>query len=161
MTNVTNYNMLGQVLEKDSITLTQMLHETKKNPNFRKAGDIITFTGVVRETTGDPEGVSGKKVEKIEIQVHKEVADRQLTLICQELIETHDLIEARIVHFYGIFSLGDVLVHCIVASKHRTEGFTALKEMIEAYKHRAYIWKAEIYTDGSEKWISTIPFKET
>lgn len=153
--------MLGQVLEKDSITLTQMLHETKKNPNFRKAGDIITFTGVVRETTGDPEGVSGKKVEKIEIQVHKEVADRQLTLICQELIETHDLIEARIVHFYGIFSLGDVLVHCIVASKHRTEGFTALKEMIEAYKHRAYIWKAEIYTDGSEKWISTIPFKET
>jgi molybdopterin synthase catalytic subunit len=152
--------MLGQVLEKDSIALTQIIDETRKNPLFGQAGDIITFTGVVRETTGDPKGDSTKTVEKIEIQVHKELAGQQLTEICQELIEKYDLIEARMVHFYGFFSVGDVLVHCVVVSKHRTEGFHAIKEMIDAYKHRAYIWKAEIYTDGTEKWISTIPSEE-
>lgn len=161
MSDIPKLDVLGQVLEKNSITLTQILNETKKNPRFGQAGDIITFTGVVRETTGDPKGTPAKKVEKIEIQVHKELADQQLTTICHELIKKHDLIEARIVHFSGTFSVGDVLVHCIVASKHRTEGFKAMAEMIEAYKHRAYIWKAEIYTDGTEKWISTTNLEET
>jgi molybdopterin synthase catalytic subunit len=147
--------MLGQVLDKNSVTLTQLLDETKKNPHFGQAGDIITFTGVVRESSGDPKGDPTKKVEKIEIQVHKEMADQQLTVICQELVEEYNLVEARIVHFYGTFSVGDVLVHCVVASRHITEGFEAITKMIDAYKHRAYIWKAEIYPDGTEKWIST------
>ena len=160
MSDIANLGVLGQVLDKNSVTLTQILDETKKNPNFGKAGDIITFTGVVRETSGDPKGTPIKKVEKIEIQVHKEMADQQLTTICHELISKYDLVEARIVHFYGTFSIGDVLVHGVVASRHRTEGFNALMEMIDAYKHRAYIWKAELYSDGTEKWISTSPPEE-
>ncbi len=83
------------------------------------------------------------------------MADEQLHQICTELIEQYNLIDARVVHYHGFFNVGENLVHCVIASKHRKKGFKALEEMIESYKHRAYIFKCEIYEDGTTEWITT------
>ncbi|MFW9995267.1 MAG: molybdenum cofactor biosynthesis protein MoaE [Candidatus Odinarchaeota archaeon] len=140
----------GMVIEKGSITLEQIIESVKSNPAFNQAGDIITFTGVVRETSIE----SDKIVTGIEIESYEEPAQIELTKLCNELIERHELIDVRMVHFSGIFSVGEILIHCVIASKHRKEGFIALEEMIDEYKHRAYIFKREIYTDGTSEWIS-------
>lgn len=141
----------GLIVEKDSVTLEQIIEDVRKNINFGKAGDIISFTGTARETSI----LSEKKVKQIEIQAYKELAEKQLSQICEELINQYDLIDARVIHYTGFFKVGETLVNCVVASKHRKEGFKALSQMINEYKHRAYIFKCEIYTDGSLDWIST------
>ena len=142
---------LGIIAEKDTINLDQIIKQVRSKTQFRNAGDIIIFSGVVREFSS----VSNKKVQQLEIQAYKEMAEKQLSQICVELIQKHNLIDARVLHYTGLFNVGDFLVHCIVASKHRKEGFRAITEMIEAYKHRAYIFKCEIYDDGTSEWIST------
>ncbi|MHA2294539.1 MAG: molybdenum cofactor biosynthesis protein MoaE [Candidatus Hodarchaeales archaeon] len=140
----------GIIAEKNRMNLQQIIDEVKINPDISQAGDIVTFTGIVRETSIE----SDKKVTKIEIEAYDEPAKRELSEICEELIKRHDLVDARVVHFIGTFEIGESLVHCVIASKHRSEGFKAIMEMIEEYKHRAYIFKREIYTDGSSAWIS-------
>ena len=147
----------GFVAEKNTFTLDQLLKDIRKNKKFSQAGDIITFTGIVRETSP----ISSKLVQQIEIQAYKEKADQQLDQICAELIEQYDLIDARVIHYTGFFSVGEDLVHCAIASKHRQEGFQALIRMIEEYKHRVYIFKCEIYIDGTSKWLSTEMMEKT
>ncbi len=147
---MTNFNRKGFVITKFGNSLSQIISDVKKNENFNEAGDIITFSGVVRTLSS----VSSKKVVKIEIQAYEEKANEQLDNICFELINKYNLIDARIVHYIGIFEVGDTLVNCVVASRHRNEGFEALKEIIDAYKSRAYLFKCEIYEDGTESWIS-------
>ncbi|MHA2225265.1 MAG: molybdenum cofactor biosynthesis protein MoaE [Candidatus Hodarchaeales archaeon] len=142
---------LGVIMEKDSITLQEIIEEVKKNDKFKYAGDVITFSGIARETSLK----NDKRVNQIEIQAYKEMADKQLHQICTELIEQYDLIDARVVHYQGFFNVGENLVHCVIASKHRKNGFKALEEMIESYKKRAYIFKCEIYEDGTTEWITT------
>ncbi|MFX0174122.1 MAG: molybdenum cofactor biosynthesis protein MoaE [Candidatus Hodarchaeota archaeon] len=144
-------NKLGIIAEKDTIDLDQIIKHVKNTTQFRNVGDIIIFSGIVRESSN----VSNKKVQKIEIQAYKEMAEKQLNQICTELIGKYNLIDARVIHYTGLFNVGDFLVHCVIASNHRKEGFQAIMEMIEAYKHRAYIFKCEIYDDGTSEWIST------
>jgi len=141
----------GIIAEKETISLNQIIDQVKNHPRFKDAGDIITFTGTVRETSV----ASNKRVTRVEIQAYKEKADKQLNQICQDLIIEYELIDARLIHFTGIFEVGEVLVHCVIASKHRKEGFEALKDMIDTYKHKAFVFKCEIYEDGTEQWIST------
>ncbi|MHA2244980.1 MAG: molybdopterin synthase catalytic subunit [Candidatus Hodarchaeales archaeon] len=147
----------GFVAEKNTFTLTQLLKDIRKNRKFNQAGDMISFTGVVRETSP----ISSKLVQQIEIQAYKEKADQQLNQICTELIQQYDLIDARVIHYTGVFNVGEDLVHCAIASKHRQEGFQALIRMIEEYKHRAFIFKCEIYVDGTTKWLSTEMIEKT
>ncbi|MFX0183936.1 MAG: molybdenum cofactor biosynthesis protein MoaE [Candidatus Hodarchaeota archaeon] len=144
-------NKLGIIADKDTINLDQIIKQVRSETQFRNAGDFIIFSGIVRESSS----VSSKKVQQIEIQAYKEMAEKQLNQICVELIEKYNLVDARVVHYTGLFNVGDFLVHCIIASKHRKEGFKAITELIEAYKHRAYIFKCEIYDDGTSEWIST------
>jgi molybdopterin synthase catalytic subunit len=64
----------GLVVKKDSVTLEQIIKDVRKNPDFGLAGDILSFTGTVRQTSV----LSDKKVKQIEIQAYKELADKQL-----------------------------------------------------------------------------------
>jgi len=146
----------GFIAEKGTIQLEDIVAAVRNNKEFSKAGDLIVFTGTVRESST----VTEKEVTRIEIQAIEEIADKQLTDICNELIKIFDLIDARVVHYTGFFDVGEVLVHCVVASKHREEGFQAIKRMIDEYKHRAYIFKCEIYSDKSTNWISTAGSKQ-
>ena len=139
----------GIITEKGTISLKELISSIKNNPNFKEAGDIIIFSGVVRETSLK----SPKKVIGIEIEAYDEVAEQQLEKICEKMIEERELIDVRICHYTGTFSVGETLIHCLIASKHRKEGIEALPKIIEEYK-KALIWKKEIYLDNTYQWIS-------
>lgn len=57
-----------------------------------------------------------------------------------------------IVHARGRLAVGDVAVVIAAGTPHRDEAFRACRQVIEAVKHTAPIWKQEHYEDGHSAW---------
>ena len=132
------------------MTLQQIITDITQNPQIINAGAIITFTGLVRESSL----FTDKDVKSIEIEAYPEKASDIMNQICQDLITKYNLIDVRIWHATGLFSLSEELVYVVIACAHREEGITAMNEAIHLYKTKSPVWKKEIYADGSTDWIS-------
>lgn len=141
------------VHEKDALPLEKLIKESKKNPDFQKAGAIAVFIGVVRGETP-----KGEKVQKIEIEAYEERANDVLSKICQDLKNRKGIVDVQIHHFIGEFNVGEDLVYVLVAGSHRENVFPVLKEAVERYKRDAPIFKKEYsITDRGEMkayWIA-------
>ncbi len=57
-----------------------------------------------------------------------------------------------VAHAKGRLEVGDVAVVVAFATPHRDAAFRGCREVIEAVKHEAPIWKQEHYVDGSSEW---------
>lgn len=57
-----------------------------------------------------------------------------------------------VAHAKGRLKVGDVAVVVAFATPHRDAAFRGCREVIEAVKHEAPIWKQEHYVDGSSEW---------
>ncbi|MFQ6068793.1 MAG: molybdenum cofactor biosynthesis protein MoaE, partial [Candidatus Bathyarchaeia archaeon] len=68
------------VHEKGTLSISSLLENTRKNPDFHKVGAIAMFIGVVRGETKKGETVKG-----LELEAYKEKADEVLENICREL----------------------------------------------------------------------------
>ena len=60
--------------------------------------------------------------------------------------------KAYVCHAKGRLKVGDVAVVVAFATPHRDAAFRGCREVIEAVKHEAPIWKQEHYVDGSSEW---------
>lgn len=60
--------------------------------------------------------------------------------------------KAYVSHAKGRLKVGDVAVVVAFATPHRDAAFRGCREVIEAVKHEAPIWKQEHYVDGSSEW---------
>ncbi len=138
----------GNVIPIGKIQLQDLINEVMNNTHI---GAITTFTGIVRESSDS----SDKTVVGLEVEVWEEKGEEAMTQIAREIGEKYNLLGVRIIHLYGNLKLGDPIVYVVLASIHRKEAFMALEEIIDAYKQRSPVWKKEIYSDGSGKWIST------
>jgi len=139
--------------EKGKLSLPDLLTTVRDNPNFRKAGALAIFIGVVRgETPG------GETVKKLELEVYEEKANEVLGNICKELRKREGVVDVQIHHFVGDFSVGEDLVYVVVAGAHRQNVFPILEEAVECYKKEAPIFKKEYVMDekGATKsyWVS-------
>lgn len=144
------FDKMGNVFQKGSIQLQDLIDNVKSKMNFANAGAIFSFTGTVRNSSLKEE----KKVVSIEIDAWEEKAIESLETICTELKTKHQLIDIKIWHSIGTLRLKDDIVYVVIASAHRKEGILALDEAIDAYKHLSPLWKKEFYEDGSSNWIS-------
>lgn len=111
-------------------------------------GSIVTFTGIVRGNSR-----SGESVEAIEWDVYPAMALREMQAIRAVFMERHGLLDAAIVHRYGVHPAGEPLVLIAVSSAHRKEGFKACAGIMDAIKQRVPLWKKEIRSDGTTAWI--------
>jgi len=136
------------IYEKDEISLSNILFSLKNHPKINDTGSILTFTGIVRNTSKD-----GKLILSLEIDAYEELANRSMNKICNEIKKIPGIIDVIIVHFKGKFDINDELVHVLVASSHREEGFKALRLAVERYKKEIAVWKKEIFSNGSSEWI--------
>ena len=147
-----NTNDLTQVksgiYEKDTINFSDIIFSLKNHPEIQEVGSILTFTGIVRNTSKD-----GKLIRSLEIDAYEELANQSINKICKEIIEIPGIIDVIIIHFKGIFEITDELVHVIVASSHREEGFKALRLAVEKYKKEIAVWKKEVFLDGNSEWV--------
>jgi len=113
----------------------------------RRVGAITSFTGVVRERTGEQE------VEFLEYEAYPEMAEVMLVQIGDEIQARWPQIEAvSIVHRTGRLAVGEVSVVIAVAAAHRADTFDACRYAIDRLKVIVPLWKKEIGPDG-EMWI--------
>jgi molybdopterin synthase catalytic subunit len=141
------------VHEKGKFSLMNALNEIKTKDNFRKAGAIAIFIGVVRGET-----LKGEKVQKLTLEAYEEKANEVLAKICDELKRKPGIADVQIHHLLGEFNVGEDLVYVLVAGEHRKNVFPVLEDAVERYKKEAPIFKKEeIITCKGEKaayWVT-------
>jgi molybdopterin synthase catalytic subunit len=136
------------IYKKDEVNLIDIIFSLKNHPKIKDAGSILTFTGIVRNTSKN-----GKLIRNLEIDAYEELANKSINKICKEIKEIPGIVDIIIVHFKGVFDVKNELVHVIVASSHREEGFKALRLAVENYKKEIAVWKKEVFSDGSSEWV--------
>ncbi len=109
-------------------------------------GGLVTFVGTVRD-----ESEAGR-VERMEIEVYPEMAEKQLEAIRGEAIEKFGVEDVLVVHRYGDLKVGDNIVLVAVSAGHRAEAFDACRYVIDELKKRVPIWKRE-HTPSGARWV--------
>jgi molybdopterin synthase catalytic subunit len=105
-----------------------------------RAGAIVTFSGVTRE------------VESLDYEAYTEMAEPALREIVEAAIARHGLCAAAAEHRVGAVPLSEPSVLVAASAPHRGEAFAGAREIIDAIKANAPIWKVEI--DGGERrWV--------
>ncbi len=139
--------------KKGTFSLHNLLSSVREKPNFRKAGALAVFVGVVRgETSG------GETVKRLELEAFEEKANEIFEKICEDLRKREGVIDVQIHHFVGEFDVGEDLVYVVVAGAHRQNVFPVLEEAVERYKEEALIFKKEYLIDkegvNKSRWVS-------
>ena len=139
--------------KKGEFSLSELLQSIKGKEDFRRAGAIAIFIGVVRGET-----VDGENVEGLELESYEEEANNVLGVICENLKKREGIVDVQIHHFVGKFSVGEDLVYVVVAGGHRQKVFGVLEEAVERYKRETPVFKKEHIVDVTgakeEYWVS-------
>ena len=139
--------------KKGEFSLFELLQSIKGKEDFRRAGAIAIFIGVVRGET-----VDGENVEGLELESYEEEANNVLGVICENLKKREGIVDVQIHHFVGKFSVGEDLVYVVVAGGHRQNVFGVLEEAVERYKRETPVFKKEHIVDVTgakeEYWVS-------
>ena len=131
-------------------TLDSLITKVRQNPRIAEAGAIGSFTGIVREKTGDVE------TKSLEFESYEEEAANKIRLIETDLKACEGILDVRIHHRVGRIEAGQDIVYIVVAASHRQQLFQALSDAIERVKAEVPIWKKE-YTTTGEFWVQDHP----
>ena len=106
-------------------------------------GAISTFIGTTRIDETD-----GSRVEYLEYEAYRPMADRKLEEIGTEIRERWDVREVSIVHRLGRVDPGEPSVVIVASAPRRGPAFEASRYAIERIKEVVPIWKREVWSDG-------------
>src|SRR5688572_9819384 len=110
-------------------------------------GAIALFLGTVRATN------DGREVNGIEYSAYDEMAVREMDAILQEAVRRFGIAAGVVEHRVGTLRVGDTSIGVAVAAPHREAAMDALRFIVDQTKHRAPIWKLELYADGTREWV--------
>jgi molybdopterin synthase catalytic subunit len=108
-----------------------------------RAGAVVTFQGVTRD------------VPALEYEAYAEMAHLKIAEIGRAAVARHGLCAAAVEHRVGTVALSEASVVIAVSAAHRAEAFAGAREIIDALKASAPIWKRE---EG--EWVSGQPVSE-
>jgi MoaE-MoaD fusion protein len=109
------------------------------------AGAVVVFVGTTRE------------VPSLVYEAYAEMAERQIEAILEAAVRRHGLEAAAAEHRVGSVPLSEPSVVVAVSAAHREEAFAAAREVIDAIKSSAAIWKQEQSADGDSGWVAGSP----
>lgn len=112
------------------------------------AGGVALFIGRVRDQD------DGRKVTGLDYEAHPS-ADAVLTAVASEVAAAHPVHGVAVLHRDGALRVGDLAVIVGAAGAHRDEVFVAVRELTEAVKSRAPIWKHQCFADGTSEWVGS------
>ncbi|MDO5633039.1 MAG: molybdenum cofactor biosynthesis protein MoaE [Paracoccus sp. (in: a-proteobacteria)] len=110
------------------------------------AGAVVTFTGLVRDDTG--------QMQALDIEHYPGMTERALTEYGQQAAQRFDLTDWRILHRYGHLRVGEQIMMVATAARHRRAAFDAADYLMDWLKSRAPFWKREIGPDGQGEWVA-------
>lgn len=108
-------------------------------------GAVVTFSGNVRNHN------RGRRVEYLEYDAYRPMAERELRAIAEEAVRRWDCRLAA-QHRVGRLEIGEPSVLVVAACAHRGDAFEACRYVIDTLKERVPIWKREVW-EGGEAWI--------
>jgi len=129
-------------ITRDDFSVDEELKRIKKP----SVGGLVIFVGTVRD-----ESEAGR-VERMEIEVYPEMAERQLAIIRGEALEKFGVDNVLVVHRYGDLKVGDNIVLVVISAGHREAAFDACRYVIDELKKRVPIWKRE-HTPSGVHWV--------
>ncbi|MDQ3841928.1 MAG: molybdenum cofactor biosynthesis protein MoaE [Actinomycetota bacterium] len=106
-------------------------------------GAVATFVGTTRVDES-----SGEKVEYLEYEAYRPMADKKLEEIGGEIKKRWEVGHVTIVHRLGRVEPGEPSVVIVVTSPRRVPAFEASRYAIERIKEIVPIWKREVWSDG-------------
>ncbi len=107
-------------------------------------GAIVTFTGTVRDITGD--------LKAMTLEHYPGMTEAELGRVADEAESRWPLVGCRIIHRYGRLEPGDNIVLVIAMSAHRHAAFEAADFLMDFLKSRATFWKMEETGEGGN-WV--------
>ena len=108
------------------------------------SGAVVTFVGVVRNS------FQGRPVHHLQYDAYKEMAEKKLEQIGNEIREKWPVEDLMIVHRIGKLDIGERSVVIAVAAPHRREAFEACEYAIGRLKEIVPIWKKEFWEGGAD-----------
>jgi len=118
-------------------------------PEKTSSGAQSIFLGKVRDDKVDEKTVSG-----IEYSAYQEMVEPVVQSIKDELFKKYsDLSDVQIIHSTGLVKCGEISLAVMVTSGHRKQSFAALAECVELSKEKLPVWKKELFSDGTSRWI--------
>jgi molybdopterin synthase catalytic subunit len=110
----------------------------------RDIGAIVSFTGVVRDTSGD--------LRHMLIEHYPGMTERAITGILDQAVARWSLADALVIHRFGPLEPGAPIMMVATAAAHRAEAFAAADFLMDYLKSRAPFWKKEITLSGAA-WV--------
>lgn len=107
-------------------------------------GATVTFTGTVRDITGD--------LKAMTLEHYPGMTEAELMRVAEEAEKRWPLLGCRIIHRYGRLEPGDNIVLVITLSAHRQAAFEAADFLMDFLKSRAPFWKLEETSEGGN-WV--------
>jgi len=130
--------------------MNRIFAQLAEHPNYRQAGAVASFTGIVRE---DPVQAGSGNVSHLEYEAYSEVALAKLQEIRQAMVQRPGIIEVSIHHIIDKLAVTEPSLFVAVLGKHRGEAFAVLAETVERVKMEVPIWKKE-FTEKGAYWVS-------
>ena len=110
----------------------------------RDIGALVSFTGLVRDDTGD--------LTALELEHYPGMTEAALAEIEAEAQRRWSLNDSLIIHRYGPLKPGEQIMMVAAAAPHRRTAFEAADYLMDFLKSRAPFWKKEHGVDGA-KWV--------
>lgn len=117
------------------------------------AGGTVLFLGTIRDRS------EGRRVVGLEYQAYKQMAERRMREIEEEVRRRWSVRKVAMVHRYGHLKVGEVSVAVAMASEHRAEAFEACRFAIDAIKRSVPLWKKEMFKSGARVWVKGEPIE--
>ena len=117
----------------------------------RYPGAATVFVGCMRDFN------AGKQVTSMWIEYYPEMTEKYLRDLAQRTLDRYDIDDMLVLHRVGRIEPTDTIVVVAVWSAHRDAAYRANREVMEALKTQAPLWKKESVTDHNqppqERWV--------
>ena len=133
---------------KEQFDPWEILVDYKKNQlqNDAKIGASSIFLGTMRDFNDDED------IESMELEHYPGMTEEYLTKLVKNSIEKFKIIDGLVIHRVGLLKPTDPIVLVATWSEHRDNAFNATREIMEALKSEAPLWKKESTNTGF-KWV--------
>jgi molybdopterin synthase catalytic subunit len=131
----------------NAITPQQIAESISKHSSKKNIGAHEIFLGQVRADI-----INGKTVAAIDYSAYREMAEKEMERIREDIIVKYQLTCAHVLHSLGKIHSGEICFFVFVSSAHREAAFKACHEMVERIKNDVPIFGKEIFEDESYQW---------
>lgn len=109
------------------------------------AGAVVTFSGIVRSDAG--------RLTAMQIEHYPGMTEASIGAIVQDAITRWALIDALVIHRFGLLKVGEPIMMVATAAGHRAQAFAAADFLMDYLKSRAPFWKKELRSEG-DAWVA-------